>query len=59
MAISDAKSSADSGRHELDGGRIPQLFGPAVVTVAQNDAMAELLFALAGKSLLNGGTVRR
>ena len=31
----------------------------ARISVAQNDAMAELLFALTGKSLLNGGTVRR
>jgi outer membrane protein TolC len=31
----------------------------ARVSVAQNDAMAGLLFSLAGKSLLNGGTVRR
>ncbi|NNN05518.1 MAG: TolC family protein [Elusimicrobia bacterium] len=31
----------------------------ARVSVEQNDAAAELLFSLAGKSLLNGGTVRR
>jgi outer membrane protein TolC len=31
----------------------------ARVSVEQNDAMAELLYSLTGKSLLNGGTVRR
>jgi outer membrane protein TolC len=31
----------------------------ARVSVAQNDATAEMLFSLTGKSLLNGGTVRR